>query len=221
MSPTSAVHSYPLHIGDLAAATQGLSLAERGAYRVLLDQYYAHEEPLPLDHREIYRMAIAISPAERKSVDYVLKFFDKREDGYHQKRCDEEIAAYRERSESARRSVSARWNKRNTANNTNVPANVSKAYVKRNTSLNQNHKPPIAPLGVRLEVWESWCRYRGAKLKGETLRLTLKHIAEWVAGGIDVNAMIEKSIANGWKGLFPPDQTPAAQGYVPSTKVSL
>ncbi len=150
------LHSYPLHIGDLAAATQGLSLTERGAYRSLLDQYYAHEKPLPLDHRELYRMAIAITPVERKAVDYVLKFFDKREDGYHQKRCDYEIEAYRARTQSARESAQARWNNRNAKAYANASPTAQISHDERNA--NQNHKPhtPIAPMPGFDRFWSAW-----------------------------------------------------------------
>jgi hypothetical protein len=65
---------------------------------------------------------------------------------------------------------------------------------------------PEPPAGLDPKIWESWCRYRGGKLKGETLRLTYKHIGEWLAAGHDVTAIIERSIANGWTGLFPPDK---------------
>lgn len=97
------MNHYPHHIGDFAKKTKGLSLTERGAYRELLDQYYVHEKPLPLDKREVYRMAVAATPAERKAVDYVLgKYFVEKPDGWHQKRCDEEIVLYRKRAETAR-----------------------------------------------------------------------------------------------------------------------
>ena len=82
----------------------GLSLAERGAYSALLDQYYANEGPLPLDSRERYRMAGAISKADKAAVDYVVRrYFVEQADGWHNKRADSEIAAYQTRAESARK----------------------------------------------------------------------------------------------------------------------
>lgn len=97
------MNHYPHHIGDFAKKTKGLSLAERGGYRELLDWYYGQEKPLPLDKREVYRLAIAATPAERRAVDYVLtKYFVEKPDGYHNKRADEEIVAYRKRAEQAR-----------------------------------------------------------------------------------------------------------------------
>lgn len=126
------MNHYPRHVGDFIRDTVGLSLAERGAYTALLDQYYASEKPLPLDSRERYRMAGAVTKAERSAVDYVVgRYFKEQADGWHQKRADLEIEAYRERSAKARDSVGVRWSKRNTfVLPTNDPSNS-----------NQNQEP--------------------------------------------------------------------------------
>jgi uncharacterized protein YdaU (DUF1376 family) len=104
------VHEYDHHIGDYTRDTVGLSLAEDGAYRRLMDQYYASELPLPVDIREVYRAARATSGADRKAVDYVLeRYFTLREDGWHQGRIDREIAEHQGRSGTARASAEIRW----------------------------------------------------------------------------------------------------------------
>ena len=97
------MNHYPRHIGDFVTATVGLSLAERGAYSALLDRYYADESPLPPNKTECYRAAGASSAVERRAVDYVLiRYFTLADDGYHNKRADQEIAAYKERANQAR-----------------------------------------------------------------------------------------------------------------------
>lgn len=98
------LNHYPRHVGDIITATIGLSLMERGAYDALLDQYYAREAPLPLDRKEVYRLAAANGAAERKAVDYVIaRFFKEEPDGWHQARCDEEIALYLDGDEGRER----------------------------------------------------------------------------------------------------------------------
>lgn len=93
---------YEHHIGDYIRDTVGLTMLEDGAYRRLLDQLYQTEKPLPLDRKEIYRMARATSTAERKAVDYVVsKFFEKTDEGYGQKRAMEILAEYWDRPEHA------------------------------------------------------------------------------------------------------------------------
>ena len=97
------MNHYPRHVGDFIRATIGLSLAERGAYSALLDQYYADEAPLPLDAKERYRMVGATSKVDRAAVDYVVKrHFTEQADGWHNKRADAEIALYRMRADTAR-----------------------------------------------------------------------------------------------------------------------
>ncbi len=79
-------------MGDYAADTQHLSWDEDCAYRRLLDQYYKREVPIPADLRQACRLARAVSKPQRRAVETVLReFFDLRDDGWHQKRCDAEI----------------------------------------------------------------------------------------------------------------------------------
>lgn len=107
-------------------------------YSRMTDQYYAREAPLPLDIGACCRLVRAATAAAKRTVQSLLsEFFSQQTDGWHQKRCDEEIANYRERSASAVRSVNARWSKRNT----NVDTNVSETYSERITNQNQNQEP--------------------------------------------------------------------------------
>lgn len=86
---------YEHHLGDYAKDTAHLSMIEHGAYRILLDAYYTREVPLPTDRRACYKLARAQSKDERAAVDYVLQeFFFEQVDGFHNERCDSEIAGY-------------------------------------------------------------------------------------------------------------------------------
>lgn len=84
---------YRRYVGDYLRDTADLSLAEHGAYCLLLDYYYAEERPLPLEKRSLYRKVRAMDAAEQRSVDTVLeRFFHLADDGYRHKRVDHEIA---------------------------------------------------------------------------------------------------------------------------------
>ena len=97
------------HIGDYAAATLHLTWDEDMAYTRLIRAYYHTEKPIPKD--QVYRLARAATPAHRKAVDAVLKdFFTLDGDDYRQKRCDHEIARFKDKQEKAKRSADARWN---------------------------------------------------------------------------------------------------------------
>jgi uncharacterized protein YdaU (DUF1376 family) len=91
---------YEHHLGDWAKDTVHLTMLEEGAYRRLVDVYYVKEKPLPKAIRDIYKLARAGARPEREAVDAVLReFFQERDDGWHHKRCDEELARYAEGQE--------------------------------------------------------------------------------------------------------------------------
>ena len=86
---------FELHIGDLTEATAHLSMIEDGAYGRLLRKYYATEKPLPADIKQVQRLVAARSKDERDAVETILaEFFELQDDGWHQSRCDAEIAAF-------------------------------------------------------------------------------------------------------------------------------
>lgn len=89
------MNHYPHHIGDYTKDTAHLSMIEDGAYRRLIDLYYLHEQALPAERRQVYRLARATSTAERKAIDTILdEYFTVSPDGFRHSRCDEEIERY-------------------------------------------------------------------------------------------------------------------------------
>jgi uncharacterized protein YdaU (DUF1376 family) len=88
---------YEHHIGDYAEATAHLSFVEDAAYSRLIRKYYATEKPLPADIKTVQRLVGARTKEEKKSVEVVLsEFFFLGDDGWHNSRCDAEIASYRD-----------------------------------------------------------------------------------------------------------------------------
>lgn len=105
---------YEHHIGDYAQATAHLSFVEDAAYSRLIRKYYAEEKPLPGDLKAVQRLAGARTKEERQAVaDILEEFFEQESDGWHNKRCDAEIARYHAKQDKARASAEARWSKRN------------------------------------------------------------------------------------------------------------
>lgn len=86
---------FEFHIGDYAEATGHLSIIEDGAYSRLLRKCYSTERALPPDICAVQRLVAARSEEERSAVESVLReFFELRDDGWHQPRCDRDIANY-------------------------------------------------------------------------------------------------------------------------------
>jgi len=107
---------YSYNIGDFISATHHLDLEEDAIYRRLLDLYYLHEEPFRDDIKAISR-SIRCKGKEDIVLAVLSEFFtldrDQKRDGdvWSHSRCDEEIQKFRDKSEKASRSSSARWNK--------------------------------------------------------------------------------------------------------------
>ena len=98
------------HIGDWESGTRLLTPLEKGIYIDLLMLYYSTERPILRSYFD--RITRGYTDDERKAFDYVVsQYFEEQDDGFHNARCDEEIAKAAEKSEKARKSIQARWNK--------------------------------------------------------------------------------------------------------------
>lgn len=82
---------FKLYIGDYQRDTGTLTLAEHGAYMLMLQHYYATEQPLPTG-RDLHRLLRAETKAERDAIDAVAdRFWTAAETGLVNERADEEI----------------------------------------------------------------------------------------------------------------------------------
>lgn len=66
---------YRKYPGDYRSKTARLSLAEHGAYNLLLDETYSTEAPLPTDEGECFRICCALNQTEQEAVRKVLGLF--------------------------------------------------------------------------------------------------------------------------------------------------
>ncbi len=105
---------YRRWIGDYVKKTAHLSLAEHGAYGVLLDICYSTEKPLPASLDALCRLCRAMSPSEREAVRVVAdEFFPVNKDGQrHNERADEELGIAQATIEKQRKSGSEVASKR-------------------------------------------------------------------------------------------------------------
>jgi uncharacterized protein YdaU (DUF1376 family) len=137
------VNYYEHHLGDYVEATAHLSMIEDGAYSRLLRKYYATERPLPRDLKDVQRLVLCRSAPERKAVEMVLgEFFELREDGWHQERCDREIERYHERV-AQQRAASALGVK---ARLSGTPSGKSKGTPFGDQPVNGRLTPPVSSL---------------------------------------------------------------------------
>ena len=218
---------YAFNVGDYAAATAHLSDAEDLAYRRLLDAYYSREAPLPADVGACCRLARATSAPARKAVDTVLReFFSLKADGWHQARCDRDLADFAEKAEKARASATARWT--HSERNANASANAMRTQCEGNATHNplpithknkSKDKAPVAasPLPGWLDkpTWDRFLEARSAMKARATPHaqaLLLRDLAKLREQGQDPTAVLEQSISRSWRGLF------AVKGDAPTRK---
>lgn len=95
------MHYFKFNIGDYAKATRHLNNLEDLAYRRLIELYYDTEKPLPNDVKKLARLINMRENTEE--IDVVLSdFFNLTNDGFQQKRIDEEITDYHRGADTAR-----------------------------------------------------------------------------------------------------------------------
>ena len=112
---------YPEYPGDYARKTGHLSMAQHGAYLLLRQHYYSTGRPLPTNVPSLYRICGAIEDAEKADVRAVIdEFFTLEPDGYHNGRCDDELAKRRDIREKRQAAVNSRTDRRGTNEPTNV-----------------------------------------------------------------------------------------------------
>ena len=131
---------YEHHLGDYAEATAHLSFVEDAAYSRMIRKYYATEKPLPSEKNSVQRLIGARTKDEKEAVSAVLdEFFVLRDDGWHNTRCDEEIARFKDKQEKAKRSAEARWNKQKPHSEGN--ANASPDAMRTHSEGNAHQTP--------------------------------------------------------------------------------
>lgn len=106
---------YPRHFKDYAAKTAHLSLAEHGAYALLLDHYYQSNGKLIANAMAIARVCRCQTEDERNAVESVLdQFFTLDDSGmYRNDRADKELGktinVSAARSIAGKAGATARW----------------------------------------------------------------------------------------------------------------
>jgi uncharacterized protein YdaU (DUF1376 family) len=192
------MHYFQFNIGDYASHTQRLSLLEDLAYRRLLDEYYLHERPLNSGLTSVARQ-IGMRDHEDE-VQFVLEsFFQLTEDGWVNKRADQEIAHYKGKIEQASKAGKASAERRSNGRSTDVQLNNNQQPI------TNKHKPikntVATPEGVTDSVWQDWLSLRKTK-KAAVTQTAIDGIArEASKAGVSLQTALETCCARGWTGF--------------------
>jgi uncharacterized protein YdaU (DUF1376 family) len=200
---------YPFHIGDYISHTSHLSDEEDLAYRRMIDLYYQSEQPFT----DVYFVARRIKSTPEIVTDLLSDFFVKTEDGWRNKRADEEIDKYHAKAESARNANKAKLAKKSQLQT------VLKSEPKQDATNNQepitkNHKPIDTPNGVTESVFKDYLEVRKTK-KAKWSDTALKGLVkEAEKAGLSLQEAMELCCARGWVGFkaeWVKDQYPKKQ----------
>lgn len=115
------MYYYQKHISDFNNATRHLTRVERSLFSDAIELYYDTEKPLTLDFDRLSRLLLANTTEEKAALRDVLnEFFTLTDDGYFNKRCNEEIIKYHGLIENKSMAGKASAEKRNQHKSTGV-----------------------------------------------------------------------------------------------------
>ena len=151
------MHYYQFNIGDYKSHTEHLSEMEDLTYRRLLDWYYLHETPIPLEINETARQIRMRSHSE--CITTVLQeYFERTEIGWIHHRADKEIAKTGEKSEKASASAKARWNRAKDANALPMQSESNPTHNTEHITQDTKHKEK-QPTASSVRFDEFWKAY--------------------------------------------------------------
>ena len=201
------MYYYKFNIADWHLATSHLSLEEEAIYFKLINYYYDTEQPIPTETQTVIRRLRLGSYSD--TVDVILnEFFELSTDGWHHKRCDDEIHAYHLKAEKNQKvgKLGGRPKKnKDLEENPQETQTVSEnnpqeTLTKNHKPLTKNHIKPMVipcPSDVNEQVWNDWLQLRkskkasvtqtvinGARKEAEKAELTLEGFLEiWCLRG--------------------------------------
>lgn len=194
------MHYYQFNIGDYKSHTEHLSEMEDLAYRRLLDWYYLHESPIPLDIDEVSRQIRMRSHTECIAV-VLREFFEQTKKGWVSHRANIEIAKAGEKSSKAKASAEARWNKGKYANALppQSEGNATQDTEHKTQNTKKNTATSVAPPdGVSSEVWLEFVKQRKIK-KAQITGLVLSGIQrEADKAGYTLENALKEIVLRGW-----------------------
>lgn len=223
------MYYYQHHIGDFIKDTSRLKDSQCMAYLRMIWMYYDNE--LPFENNP-ERIAFNIG-ADSSDVSLILEsFFYLKDDLWHHKRCDSELESYKLKKEKASESANARW--RNKDKNMRTHENNMRTHSERNanepffdanqepiTNINTNTKeskkesPFLLPDWINSEDWDLWMKSRKKKMIPAQMQKQVDKLRKWKDTGQDYAGALENAAANGYTGLFLPDNKASPQQQKP------
>jgi uncharacterized protein YdaU (DUF1376 family) len=154
------MYYYKFNIADWHLATSHLSLEEEAIYFRLINYYYDTEQAIPEETQSVIRRLRLGSYSE--TVGIILKeFFTLESDGWHHKRCDDEISQYHDKAEVNQ--INGKKGGRPKKTQSVSKDNPDITLTKNQEPLTKNHIKDITPVGVSESIFKDYLEVRKAK----------------------------------------------------------
>ena len=180
------MYYYKFNIADWHLATSHLSLEEEAIYFRLINYYYDTEQAIPEETQSVNRRLRLGSYSE--TVGIILKeFFTLESDGWHHKRCDDEISQYHDKAEVNQ--INGKKGGRPKKTQSVSKDNPDITLTKNHKPLTNNHSIDVAksPKAKRLSLeelpkeWEDFCKKERPDIKPLNVWNQFKDY--WIAQG--------------------------------------
>lgn len=190
------MYYYKFNIADWHLATSHLSLEEEAIYFRLINYYYDTEKPIPEETQSVIRRLRLGSHSDIVGI-VLQEFFTLESDGWHHKRCDDEISQYHDKAEvnQVNGKKGGRPKKTQTVSKDNPDITLTK-----------NHKPltinqDITPVGVSESVFKDYLKIRKAQKKPWTPTAQKLMENEAKKANLTLQDAMEICCARGWVGF--------------------
>lgn len=176
-------------------------------YRRLLDWYYLHETPIPLDESEVARQIRMRSHSDCITV-VLREYFERTADGWIHHRADKELAKAGDKSVKASESAKARWAKQKDANAlqtqsegnaTHNTLHITQDTVKEKTP--RKSASILKPDDVEQAVWDDFLAIRKAKRSPMTGTALSGIRREASKAGWSLESALKECVSRGWQGF--------------------
>jgi len=210
---------YKRYPADYGRKTARLTLAQHGAYTLLLDEVYTSESGLPAEMEELYRICRAMTKLEQEAVRVVAdRFFPIAEDGLrHNSRAAEEIQDAAPAIEAARANGKKGGRPRKetqqkpsgfspgnpaetqTEPNSKAPQSSDSSSLRSEESARKRAIP--RPEEVSEQVWGDWLALRKAKRAPVSETVLAEARREADKARLDLQRFLEIWVGRGSQGL--------------------
>jgi uncharacterized protein YdaU (DUF1376 family) len=175
------MHYYKFNIADWNLATSHLLPEEEAIYFRLVNFYYDTESPIP-EKTELVLRRLRLGNYSDMVVSILKEFFVLEKDGWHHKRCDDEIGQYHGKAEINQKNGKLGGRPKKNKGLDNNPEKTKTVFDNNpDITLTKNHKPLTnnhnidsakAPKAKRLDKdlelpkeWEDFCKTTRPDLK--------------------------------------------------------